>query len=250
MRLGDLNAGRTSPRSGRSKRTAEVLCAGAYTQTWENLSSTRSVYCFQHRHLNLESWLSDATEDDISFVSQTLFGLAQLDLQLREALAAEVLQLHILQMLPDPLLGVEIGRVAGQLLQLQPPGRPASQKIFDRSTAMYRRSVPDEEQFARDLPQEVPQEADHIRTLEGPLLLHRVEFALHGDGADHGQMIARKLLVEDGRLTHRGVGAHYRRQKVKPRLVHKQDSPALLHGPFLSSSQRSSFQRLIASSSR
>src|SRR5215204_6349956 len=30
----------------------------------------------QYRHLNLEPWLPDATEDDISLVSQTLLGLA------------------------------------------------------------------------------------------------------------------------------------------------------------------------------
>jgi hypothetical protein len=38
--------------------------------------SVSLVYCSQRRHLNLESWLPDATEDDISFVPQTLFGSA------------------------------------------------------------------------------------------------------------------------------------------------------------------------------
>jgi hypothetical protein len=57
-------------------------------------------------------------------------------------------------------------------------------------------------------------------------------------------MIAPKLLVQDGPLAHRGVGAYYRRQKVVPRLVHKQDSLALLYGPFLSSGQRYSHRAL------
>jgi hypothetical protein len=30
----------------------------------------------QRRHLNLESWLPDATEDDVSLVSEALLGLA------------------------------------------------------------------------------------------------------------------------------------------------------------------------------
>ena len=38
--------------------------------------SVSLVYCSQRRHLNLESWLPDATEDDISFVPQTLFASA------------------------------------------------------------------------------------------------------------------------------------------------------------------------------
>jgi hypothetical protein len=71
------------------------------------------------------------------------------------------------------------------LLQLQPPGRPAGQKVLDRSSAMDRRSIPDEEQLARDLSQEVPQEADHVLTVEGALLLHHhQQLALHSDGAD------------------------------------------------------------------
>jgi hypothetical protein len=56
--------------------------------------------------------------------------------------------------------------------------------------------------------------------------------------------------VQDGRLAYRSVGAHYRGQKVEARLIHKQNRPALLYGPFLSSGHLSSFQRLIASSSR
>jgi hypothetical protein len=56
--------------------------------------------------------------------------------------------------------------------------------------------------------------------------------------------------MQDGRLTHRVIGTHHARQKVKPRLIHKQNRSALLYGPFLSSGQRSSFQCLMASSSR
>src|SRR5215208_4368497 len=115
---------------------------------------------------------------------------------------------------------------------------------------MYRRAVPDDEQLARNLAQQMPQEADHVRTLEGALLLHHQELALQSDGADHRQMIARKVLMQDGRLTHRGIGAHQARQKVEARLIHKQNRSALLYGPFLSSAQRSSFQRRMASSSR
>ena len=38
--------------------------------------SVSLVYCSQRRHLNLESWLPDATEDDVSLVSEALLGLA------------------------------------------------------------------------------------------------------------------------------------------------------------------------------
>src|SRR5215218_8065790 len=117
--------------------------------------SVSLVYCSQHRHLNLESWLPDATENDISFVSQALFGLAQLYPQLREALAAEVLQLNTLEVLPDPLVRVEIRSVAGQLFELHPRSCPARQKVLDCPSPMYRRAVPNHQQLARNLAHEV-----------------------------------------------------------------------------------------------
>jgi hypothetical protein len=61
----------------------------------------------------------------------------------------------------------------------------------------------------------MPQEANHIFSLEGALLLHHVKLALQADTADHREMIARELLVQDGCLAHRSVGTHYCRQQVE-----------------------------------
>src|SRR3712207_1576830 len=128
--------------------------------------------------------------------------------------------------------------------------RSVREELFDRLATMDRRTIPDDEQLARDLPQGVSQEAHHVWTLEGPLLVHHQQLALQGDAADYREMVAAKVLVQDGRPAHRGVGAHYRRQQVKSRLIHEQNGPALLYGPFFSSGQRSSFQLLMAFSSR
>ena len=114
---------------------------------------------------------------------------------------------------------------------------------------MDRRAIPDDEQLARYLPQEVPQKAHHVLTVEGPLLLHHEELALQGDGADYREVVTAEVLVQYGSLAHRSIGAHHRGQKVEARLIDKQDRSSLLYGPFLSSGQRSSFQRLMASSS-
>src|SRR3712207_227865 len=94
------------------------------------------------------------------------------------------------------------------------------------------------------------QEANHVFSLEGALLLHHVKLALQADGADHREMIAREFLLQDGRLAHRGVATNHSGQRVEARLVHKQYGSTLLYGTFFSSGQRSSFQRFIASSSR
>ena len=75
-------------------------------------------------------------------VPQTLLGLAQFDPQLREGLAADILELHILQMLPDSFIRVEVRsltrKVTRKLLELQPVGSPACEEVFYRLAAMYR----------------------------------------------------------------------------------------------------------------
>jgi hypothetical protein len=80
--------------------------------------------------------------------------------------------------------------------------------------------------------------------------VYHQQLAFQSDGADHRQMVAAEVLMHDGHLTHRGIGAHHARQKVEARLIHKQNRSTLLYGPFLSSGQRSSFQWLMVSSSR
>ena len=65
--------------------------------------------------------------------------------------AAHVPQLDTFEVRPDALIRVQVGRVAWQLFQAQPLGSTLSQEVFDRLTAMDRRSIPDDQQLARDL---------------------------------------------------------------------------------------------------
>ena len=78
-------------------------------------------------------------------------------MQVLQVTTTRVAQLYPLEVIPDPLVGVEIGCVAGKLFQVQPFGRPSLEKIFDLVFAMDRRAVPDHHQFARNLAQEPPQ---------------------------------------------------------------------------------------------
>ena len=57
---------------------------------------------------------------------QAFLGLAQFVVQVGEALTTKVLQLHPFQVVPDPLGRVQFRRVAGELLQVNPPAHPAS----------------------------------------------------------------------------------------------------------------------------
>jgi hypothetical protein len=87
--------------------------------------------------------------------------------------------------LADSLVRIEIGGVEkGSCSSLHPASRPAGQKVLYPPSAMYRSAVPYDQQLAWDLSQEMPQEANHIFSLEGSLLLQHVKLALQADSAD------------------------------------------------------------------
>src|SRR5256885_10757513 len=82
-----------------------------------------SVRCFffssRRRHTRLQGdWSSDVCSSDL-FVPQAFFCLNELSLQLIQIGAADIAQLHSLEVIPNPLIRVEIRGVAGKLFQMQ-----------------------------------------------------------------------------------------------------------------------------------
>src|SRR5215208_3015133 len=114
---------------------------------------------------------------------------------------------------------------------------------------MYRRAIPDHQHLARDLAHEVLEEAHRVLSLEGSLLLDHVELTFEGYPAHRRKVISREIFFEDGRLSHRGVSAHYHRQQVEARLIGKHYGPAFLQRSFLREGHLCSFQCSMASSS-
>src|SRR5215210_6035942 len=114
---------------------------------------------------------------------------------------------------------------------------------------MNRRTIPDHQQLAWNLVHEVLQEAYRVLSLEGSLLKGHVELALERDGAHRREVISCELLLENGRLSHRGVSANHHRQQVEARLIRKHYRPALLQRSFLREGHLCSFQCSMASSS-
>src|SRR3954464_12669579 len=109
------------------------------------------------------------------------------------------------------------------------------------------RAVPDDQELARYLAEGVLEEANHVLALESPLLLEHQQLSLQGDTAHGREVIARELLVEDGRLAHRGVGAYDAGKQVEAALIHEHYRPILLQSPFFSCGQRFSVHSLMAS---
>src|SRR5215472_361342 len=84
--------------------------------------------------------------------------------------AADVTQFDVLEIGPDTLVRIELGRVAGQLLEAQPLGAAVRQELLDRPAAMNRRAVPDHQQFAGQIAQQVAEEVHHIWAAGGVIL--------------------------------------------------------------------------------
>src|ERR687891_675150 len=165
-------------------------------------------------------------------------------------LTDDILQLHPFQVVPDPLIGVQLGGVGWQLLQMDSLTSRAGQKGFDLLAPVDGTAIPDDQQAHRDVSGQVPQETGRIPTTEGPVLYLGVQPAMGGDAADHRQMVPAERGPEKRGLAPGGIGPYHQGQQVTAGLVYEDDGSAFVPGLFFRAGQRSSFQRWMASSSR
>ena len=82
------------------------------------------------------------------------------------------------------------------------------------------------------------------------VLTVKIQLARRGDRADGGEMIAGAPFPEDGRVAHRGIGAHHAGQGIKAGFIEEEDRLLLRLRPLLRAGQISSRQRVMAPSSR
>ena len=114
--------------------------------------------------------MGDASADDVFLVTETSRCRSQVVVEFLQIGAADVAQLHTFEIGPDALIGVEVWRIARQLLQSPPLGAAVCQKVFDRPTAMNRRSVPNHQDLARQMTKQVAEELHHVWTAESVVL--------------------------------------------------------------------------------
>jgi hypothetical protein len=157
-------------------------------------------------------------------------GQPHLPLQLREVLTAPILYLDPLEQIPDALIGIEFGCVAGQALQAEAARGARGEEVLHRRAMVDGRAVPNHEQLAADLAEQLPEEGRNRRTAERMGLHVGEEPAVGDNGANRGEVIARERGAQDGRLPHGGIGAHHERQQIVGRLVYDEDRVSLLPG--------------------
>ena len=92
---------------------------------------------------------------------------------------------------------------------------------------MNGRAIPDDQELAGHLAQELAEEGADRRAAIGFVLDMGEEPSVRGEGADHGEMVARKRQAQDRRLSHWRVGAGEKGQEIKARLVYEEDGALL-----------------------
>src|ERR671915_1052347 len=165
-------------------------------------------------------------------------------------LTDDILQLHPFQVVPDPLIRVQLGGIGGQLLQMDPLPSWAGQEGFDLLAAVDGAAIPDDQQPHRDMGGQLLQEPRRIYTPEGPVLHSGVQPTMGSNAADYREMVPAEGCPEHWSLAPRGIGLDHQGQQVAATLVYEDDGPAFLPGLFFRAGQRSSLQRRMAASSR
>src|SRR5947208_2413727 len=87
-----------------------------------------------------------------------------------EGLTADIAQLHALEVVPDALVRVEVRGVARERFEADASSAALSQEVLDRLATMDRGAIPDDQELAGDVAQQMLEEAHDIRALIRPFL--------------------------------------------------------------------------------
>src|SRR5271167_851685 len=136
----------------------------------------------------------------------------------------------MLQMMPTSRIQwVEVGSIAGQLLQVNPPRSAAGQPFAHSFPAMNRGTVPNDQQPCPRLTQQMFEKHNAVCTRQRFRTNQSIHFACWRKACHHRQMITGQPLVEHRCFTFRSVGFDLAWQQVEPRFVDKNQGSALTY---------------------
>jgi hypothetical protein len=201
-------------------------------------------------HKDLKTSTLETAFENAWFSSHPFHGTAEFAAQVRDIEATHVAQLDAFELLPEPLARIEFGSIGRQTLHMQPLCCPIREELSDGMATVDGSAIPDDDQAAGNLAQQVFQEGHHVRRVDRVVLAVEVQLARRRQGADGREMIARPPLAQDGCLPHRRIGAHHTGQGIEARFIYEEEALLLDLCPLLMASQVSSRQCAIAASSR
>jgi len=159
----------------------------------------------------------------------------------------------LLRELPDAFIGVELGGVAGEAIEVE-AGEGATQRT-DRISLVNGSVVPYEDDRSSKMAKQISKEGADLGVLdvldvEGVVQAETSPARAHRDAGDDRDSIAPLPVVEQGRLAPGRPGLAHARNQEEARLVDEDQVGTQPRGFFLMRGHSSRFQRSIASSFR
>jgi hypothetical protein len=136
----------------------------------------------------------------------------------------------------------------GQVLELDPASL-AGDKLSHHPAAMGLRTIPDQQQLARQVAQQMTQEVHYLRGANGSSVKSEIEIP-PSDAGHRREHLPVEMILQHRSLSARGPGAHPMRSLAQPALVDKDDDAPLAERFFLIRGQPTRFQYRMASWSR
>jgi len=153
-----------------------------------------------------------------------------------------------LEMAPHIFDRIEFRRVSGQAFQNHAPSG-GGDVILDQQTAMDRRAIPKDHDFAGDVPSQVPEKLDDLWAFDAALMDLKVK-PPQGQAANDGKAFPVEGFMEHWSLPARCPGANASRAGAQPAFIDENDGSSLLAGLFFKAGQSTRCQRRMAFSSR
>ena len=134
-------------------------------------------------------------------------GHAQFGTEFGEIIGADVPQLAVREIVPDAFIRMEVGRVPGELRQVQPSRGAPRQEVLDDLRSVDGCSIPDDEQQTWHLAEQMLEKAHDSGAAERTLLHGEQPPAVLSQAAHHREVVVGERGVQERSLAAGGVGA-------------------------------------------
>jgi hypothetical protein len=128
--------------------------------------------------------------------------------QLFDISTNHVAKFDMFERVPNALIRIEIRGIARQSFQKDAFTATIRQKLFDGLAAVNGSAIPNDQQLARNVPQQVMQKIDYLLTTNGSLLHLHQQLARRCDATDDRQMLIATGHTQNRRFSFGGIGSN------------------------------------------
>lgn len=160
----------------------------------------------------------------------------------------------VLGQAPHAFVRVELGRIGREVFEVQ--AREPATEVADRIALVNPALVPEHDDMAAEVVQELAEELERVRVREvlldeeAPVEAEPLAHRTHRDAGDHRDLIPLITMADDRRLAAGRPCLVDARDQQEPRLVDEDEMGAQPPGVFFTRGHATRFQCSIAASSR